>query len=175
VSEKLPVIAELDGGSHLVTRKGNYKGMPKAAPTGRGKTPKDTDLPRIFKSMHTGNSLRKAAIKFGYDPSDTLKVINRDKSGSRREEYRQARELSADVGFDKLGDIGDAVMVGKLDADRGRVAADIAKWRLSRQNPAKYGDKITQELTGPDGGPIQSQQATLVVMLDNGRPYTPPQ
>jgi hypothetical protein len=35
-----------------------------------------------------------------------------------------------------------------------------AKWLASKLAPKKYGDKVTVELSGPDGGPIRE---TLVV------------
>lgn len=36
-----------------------------------------------------------------------------------------------------------------------RLQVDTRKWILSKLVPKKYGDKITQEVTGSDGGPVQ--------------------
>jgi hypothetical protein len=38
---------------------------------------------------------------------------------------------------------------------------DTRKWILAKMAPKKYGDKVIQELSGPDGGPIQSQNLTI--------------
>ncbi len=37
---------------------------------------------------------------------------------------------------------------------RSRLRVETRKWFLSKLNPKKYGEKITQEQTGADGGPI---------------------
>lgn len=36
-----------------------------------------------------------------------------------------------------------------------RLQVDTRKWLLSKMVPKKYGDKLQQELTGTDGGPVQ--------------------
>lgn len=38
--------------------------------------------------------------------------------------------------------------------NRSKLRIDTRKWALSRMNPKKYGDKITQEHTGADGNPL---------------------
>ena len=45
--------------------------------------------------------------------------------------------------------IGDAV-------DRTRLQIDARKWYASKLAPKKYGDKVQQEVSGPDGAPIQA-------------------
>jgi hypothetical protein len=37
---------------------------------------------------------------------------------------------------------------------RSQLRIDSRKWLMSKLSPKKYGDKITQEQTGPNGGPI---------------------
>jgi hypothetical protein len=37
---------------------------------------------------------------------------------------------------------------------RNRLRVDARKWYASKLAPKKYGDKVTQEVTGPDGGPV---------------------
>lgn len=41
---------------------------------------------------------------------------------------------------------------------RSKLRIDTRKWYLSKIMPKKYGDKIQQEHTGPDGGPIEVAQ-----------------
>lgn len=38
---------------------------------------------------------------------------------------------------------------------RSKVRVDTRKWLMSKMLPKKYGDKVTNELTGADGGPIE--------------------
>ena len=44
------------------------------------------------------------------------------------------------------------------NVQRSRLRIDTRKWALARMNPKKYGDKITNEVVGKDGGPIASVQ-----------------
>jgi len=36
-----------------------------------------------------------------------------------------------------------------------RLRVDSRKWLASKLAPKKYGEKVSAELSGPDGGPIQ--------------------
>jgi hypothetical protein len=33
--------------------------------------------------------------------------------------------------------------------------SDNIKWVLSKEEPKKFGDKVSQEISGPDGGPLE--------------------
>lgn len=39
---------------------------------------------------------------------------------------------------------------------RSRLRVDTRKWVAARLNPKKYGDRIANEHSGPDGGPIET-------------------
>lgn len=39
--------------------------------------------------------------------------------------------------------------------DRSRLAVDALKWTLAKLHPKQYGDKVTQEIQGADGGPVK--------------------
>lgn len=52
--------------------------------------------------------------------------------------------------------IGDAV-------ERTKVQIDARKWYAARLNPKKYGDKVQNEHSGPDGGAIQSEHRIVFV------------
>ena len=76
-----------------------------------------------------------------------------------RTQYAQARELQAESGFDDIEDLAasatpETVQVVKLQVD-------TRKWCLARKAPKKYGDKISQEITGKDGGPVVIQATDL--------------
>ncbi len=40
---------------------------------------------------------------------------------------------------------------------RSRLRVDTRKWILSKLVPKKYGNKVTAEITGADGGPVQTE------------------
>ena len=85
------------------------------------------------------------------------------------EQYAHAREEQAETLADEIVSIADeAVVVANqggedvslaLDATavaRNRLRVDARKWVASKLKPKKYGDKLTQEHTGADGGAIQT-------------------
>src|SRR6266404_7464278 len=39
---------------------------------------------------------------------------------------------------------------------RSRLRVDTRKWLMARMAPKKYGDKLQQEVSGPDGGPLST-------------------
>jgi hypothetical protein len=47
-----------------------------------------------------------------------------------------------------------------------RVQIDTRKWMLSKMLPKVYGDKVTQEHTGADGGPIAIAAVDLKNLSD---------
>ena len=44
---------------------------------------------------------------------------------------------------------------------RARELAHHYRWKAAKSNPRRYGDKVTQEITGADGGPIQTAAITI--------------
>jgi hypothetical protein len=48
-----------------------------------------------------------------------------------------------------------------------RLQIDTRKWMLSKMLPKIYGEKVTQEITGTDGGPITMASVDLKNLSDN--------
>ena len=67
------------------------------------------------------------------------------------DQYAKACDVRADHLFDEMFDIADD-LTG--DTNRDRLRVDTRKWALSKMNPKRYGEKITNEVVGKDGGPI---------------------
>jgi hypothetical protein len=44
---------------------------------------------------------------------------------------------------------------------RSRLRVDARKWLASKLKPKKYGEKLSTELTGADGGPVVVKAAPL--------------
>lgn len=87
-----------------------------------------------------------------------------------REQYALAREAQADALFDEMLDIADdgrndwmasqdgegneAWRANGEHIQRSKLRLEARKWMASKLQPKKYGDKITQELTGAGGAPL---------------------
>lgn len=84
-----------------------------------------------------------------------------------RDMYARAREDQADTLADEIIEISDdgsndtyvdANGNEKVDNDvvqRSKLRVDARKWVAAKLRPRKYGDKVTNELTGADGKPLE--------------------
>jgi hypothetical protein len=83
-------------------------------------------------------------------------------------QYTRARELQAELYLDEIIAISDdSVLDTEIDPETGaertnhevvaraKLRVDTRKWAMSKMAPKKYGDKIQNEHTGKDGGPIE--------------------
>lgn len=92
-----------------------------------------------------------------------------------REQYAKAREAQADALFDEILDIADDGSNDWMKRNnpdnpgyaengeamaRSRLRVDARKWMAGKLRPKVYGDKTTTELTGKDGGPIETAGAS---------------
>lgn len=99
----------------------------------------------------------------------------------RASAYDRAREDRADVLADEMVAISDetsvittideetGVVELKLDATavaRNRLRLDARKWVAAKLKPRSYGDKVTQEHVGANGGPIQTTNMDLRGLSD---------
>ncbi len=71
--------------------------------------------------------------------------------------FRAQYEVSKDVGIDERFEEIDELVAKESDTPRARLLWDMRRWELSKLAPKKYGDKVTTELTGPEGGPVKYQ------------------
>lgn len=91
------------------------------------------------------------------------------------DQYARARDMQADAQFHEIDDIARQVLDGGLDPQAARVAIDAWKWTLARKKPRSYGDATKIELTGANGGPVQTldiasmTDAQLQEILSKGR------
>jgi hypothetical protein len=89
--------------------------------------------------------------------------------------YARARE----VGYLKMADeviaLSDGLEAGDSRFEPGvvqrhRLMVDSRKWILSKALPKIYGDRISAEVTGADGGPVQVEAAAAVRALLDAMP-----
>ncbi|WP_097504109.1 ubiquitin carboxyl-hydrolase [Escherichia coli] len=69
-----------------------------------------------------------------------------------RDKYAKATEARADSIFEEIFEIADTAIPDAAEVAKARLRVDTRKWALARMNPRKYGDKVTNELVGKDGG-----------------------
>ena len=134
--------------------------------------------------MANGESLRGICRDEGMPAASTVCLwAATDKTFA--EQYARAREIQAHTLVDEILEISDDGtndwMERRSEAEKGagvetgwtvngehiqrsRLRVDSRKWFASKVLPKIYGDKISQELSGPDGGPMQITgiQVTIV-------------
>lgn len=93
------------------------------------------------------------------------------------DQYARAREEQAESLADEIVAIADESLndtyidqngnerVNTEVVARARLRVDARKWVASKLKPKKYGDKVMQELSGPDGGPIETTARLDVTKL----------
>lgn len=111
----------------------------------------------ILDAMREGTSLRKAAKAQRIAPSTFLGWV--DDAPELAEQYARARARMLDVQAEELEEIGEQAARAKSATKVAglRLQSDNRKWLLSKLAPKKYGERVHTELTGPDGGPIQTE------------------
>jgi len=92
-------------------------------------------------------------------------------------QYTRAKQESADALTDEMLDIADDStndymmkqnengteyeVLNSEHIQRSRLRIETRKWLSSKLKPKKYGDKIQQEHSGPDGSPIKVSNITF--------------
>jgi len=114
---------------------------------------------KVLAEMHEGNSLRSACVAAKVPVVTFLDWTVADPILG--EQYTRAREACIEKIADDTLRIADepvgSTQTGGLDSAavaKQRLQVDTRKWLLSKLAPKKFGDKITQEVTGEDGGPV---------------------
>jgi hypothetical protein len=124
----------------------------------------------ICKAISEGQTLRATCRKLQVDHSTVLQWVRDDREGFANR-YAHARELQVEAWADLIvceaeDSSKDTVTLTRRDGteyeapdhewiNRSRLRVDTYKWLMSKLLPKKYGDKVTQQLEGPDGGPVQ--------------------
>jgi hypothetical protein len=123
---------------------------------------------RICALLAAGGSLRDVCALDGMPDRSTFNKW-RKRTPDLQAQYDAACVDREDVYFEQIITIADECRVGEkrvtksngdvevteIDmVERAKVQIDARKWVLARMNRKRFGDKVTQELTGADGGPI---------------------
>jgi hypothetical protein len=122
----------------------------------------------ICERIALGKSLRTILAEDSSLPSMTTVFKWLANTESFAQQYARAREQQADLYAEQTVDISDEdiATVSRGDDDnavivfdstavaRNRLRVDARKWYASKLAPKKYGEKVTQEVTGANGGPV---------------------
>lgn len=78
---------------------------------------------------------------------------------SRAERSVRAREArkAAAATYAEMAEDGIAAAEDGFALAKAKEMAHHLRWKASKMNPSSYGDKVTQEITGAEGGPLQVQ------------------
>lgn len=143
-------------------------------------------LPEIHAWIESGKTLRSYCRQDG-KPSNSLvyewleaDALTQDKTESGR--FARARELGEAQILQECLEIADNTQVGEIVTEKADgieiKRADMIEHRklrietrlklLAKWNPRKYGDKVQQEVSGPEGGPIQAEITVKFVKAPGG-------
>lgn len=93
--------------------------------------------------------------------------------------YARAKEEAAELFAEEIVEIADerdgkaimadgaevAVVFDSTAVARNRLRVDARKWVAAKLKPRKYGDKIQQEVSGPNGGALET--VTKVILTSD--------
>ena len=104
----------------------------------------------ICERLAEGESLIDIVRSYGM-PSYSTVLKWRADNEAFSEMYTRAREDSAHYDADEMKVIADNP---DIPPDQKRIMIDVRKWAAGKRNAKHYGEKVHQEITGADGGPI---------------------
>lgn len=116
---------------------------------------------RICTEIAQGKSLVAVLKAKGMpDYSTVTRWLDHPKHEAFRKMYARAREDQADYLADELVEIADTAK-DRDSAAAAKVRTDTRKWVAAKLKPRKYGERVTQEHTGPEGSPLNPPNLTV--------------
>jgi len=140
-----------------------------ANPVGRPSDFSQELADRICSELAIGKSLRSVCKSDDTPEISTIFRWLREKEEFSKQ-YAKAKEESADALLEETMDIADdgsndwmetndpdnpGYRINGESIQRSRLRVDTRKWAMSKLKPKKYGEKLTTELTGANGGPLE--------------------
>ena len=114
-------------------------------------TDKATQISEVLSLIEEGMSENAACKKVGIPRATFRTTALRYNAG---DSYARALEGLALDQIEKLELTIQDMRDGTLDPAIGRIEVDARKWFASKFLPKRFGDKVQQEVSGPDGGPV---------------------
>ena len=135
----------------LATRK-KEAGAGVSAPLSQAERIELVDFDGVTERLSTGVTLTQIAKDAGVSIGFLLQWIAADENRSAR--AREARAQAAKLWDEKALDVIEQA-ADPFELQRARELAQHYRWRASKTAPKDYGDKMTQEVTGANGGALQ--------------------
>jgi hypothetical protein len=114
--------------------------------------------------ISNGYSLTSFCKENHVSTETAFQLIDKDEVNTKR--YARAREIQAELFFDKIQDVANkrdedhTPFTGANVIQRDKLIIDSLKWQASKMLPKKYGDKIEVDQKLEHSGSIQVEQIT---------------
>ena len=123
---------------------------------------------RLVAEIQTGRSLRQVC---GDEGMPDIRTVTRwlVADADFAHKYARARMAQADVLFDRMEAVEEAVSAGTMDSHAARVVLDSMRWRASKLAPKVYGDRLDVQVSDARisiTGALQAAQSRLVDVID---------
>ena len=118
----------------------------------------------ICTRMANGESLRAICRDDGMPAESTVRQWAVADTQGFHAQYTRARQAQMDALAEDILEIADE-KTG--DHNRARLRVDTRKWLMSKIAPKRFGDRITAEISGPDGGAIETKDVSAREILAN--------
>ena len=129
---------------------------------------KNAMVDALLVQIETGKSMREVCRMDGMPDHGTVIRWMRDDAGLATK-YARARMAQADVLFDRMEAVEEAVSAGTMDSHAARVVLDSMRWRASKLAPKVYGDRLDVSVSDTRisiSGALAAAQARLVDVVD---------
>lgn len=108
----------------------------------------EAQIAQVIDLIETGESENAACQAVGIPRSTFRTTALRFEAGDK---YARALEGMGRDQVEKMEAAIADMRAGTLDAQQARVEIEARKWFASKLFPKRFGEKVTTELTGPDG------------------------
>lgn len=129
----------------------------------------------LMERIIEGESVR-AILSDPHMPNRATLYRRLDRDPELAQRYSRALAWRMDILRDEIFDISDNVEIGQetvtkpdgsIETREGdmlghrKLKIDTRKWAMARLAPERYGDRVSTEISGPAGGPVQIEAAAL--------------
>lgn len=104
-----------------------------------------------------GQTIRQIAKEIGVSAGRVIAIAT--STPAAVEQYSRARDAAGDIFEADIHAAAEACTPETAAADRIRI--DALKWIAARRAPKRYGDRVKQEISGPEGQPLEVGGAVL--------------
>ena len=129
---------------------------------------KNAMVDSLLVQIEAGKSMREVCRMDGMPDHTTVIRWMRD-DASLATKYARARMAQADVLFDRMEAVEEAVSAGTMDSHAARVVLDSMRWRASKLAPKVYGDRLDVSVSDARisiTGALAAAQSRLIDVID---------